>query len=241
MAIKSFAMSLVWISSGLRSTRSSTTSPRWPAPRTSKPRQDGNSRQGLALETAASIYHGAVSDQAIAGYMVDLDPHHRHRDHQRRRSGVPGGHRRRRRPVGGIQRSGSDLEGQHHPERGLDGSATAGPHRDRPPSCRRPATPTAPPSRAAAPVPASSATRPAWAGWPAPSPSPNGGRTRLGESAREAETGRTEREAMQRSQATALTRALGIQEATSAPSKDRAPRARPTAARPARNSRPSTR
>ena len=30
----------------------------------------GTVAQGLALETAASIYSGAVSDQAIAGYMV---------------------------------------------------------------------------------------------------------------------------------------------------------------------------
>ena len=30
----------------------------------------GTGAQGLTLETAASIYHGAISDQAIAGYMV---------------------------------------------------------------------------------------------------------------------------------------------------------------------------
>ena len=30
----------------------------------------GSAIQGLALETASSIYHGAISDQAVAGYMV---------------------------------------------------------------------------------------------------------------------------------------------------------------------------
>ena len=32
--------------------------------------EDGNGRPGPGAETAASIYSGAVSDQAIAGYMV---------------------------------------------------------------------------------------------------------------------------------------------------------------------------
>jgi hypothetical protein len=58
----------------------------------------------------------------------DLDPHHRHCHHQGRRSGLPGGDRRRRRPVDGVGGIRSDLEGQHHPERGLDGSAAAGSH-----------------------------------------------------------------------------------------------------------------
>jgi conjugal transfer mating pair stabilization protein TraG len=71
MAIKSFAMSLVWIQlwpplyailnyvATLASARNLEAAAKM-----------GTVAQGLALETAASIYSGAVSDQAIAGYMV---------------------------------------------------------------------------------------------------------------------------------------------------------------------------
>ncbi|MBE7524490.1 MAG: conjugal transfer protein TraG N-terminal domain-containing protein [Burkholderiales bacterium] len=84
---------------------------RRPGPRT------GNRRQHLQrrrLRPGHRRLHG------------DLDPDHRHRHHQGRRSGVPGGDRRRRRPVGGVQRSGRRIEGQHHPERRLDGPAATG-------------------------------------------------------------------------------------------------------------------
>jgi len=69
LAIKRIAMSLVWIQL-------------WPplyailnyalasARNLEAAVQMGTVTQGLALETAASIYSGAVSDQAIAGYMV---------------------------------------------------------------------------------------------------------------------------------------------------------------------------
>ena len=71
LAIKSFVLSLVWIQL-------------WPplyailnyvatlasAKNLAAAAQLGASSQGLALETAASIYHGAISDQAVAGYMV---------------------------------------------------------------------------------------------------------------------------------------------------------------------------
>jgi conjugal transfer mating pair stabilization protein TraG len=71
MAIKSFVMSLVWIQlwpplyailnyvATLASARNLEAAAKM-----------GTAAQGLALETAASIYSGAVSDQAIAGYMV---------------------------------------------------------------------------------------------------------------------------------------------------------------------------
>jgi conjugal transfer mating pair stabilization protein TraG len=71
MAIKSFAMSLVWIQlwpplyailnyvGTLASARNLAAAARM-----------GSGAQGLALDTAASIYQGAISDQAIAGYMV---------------------------------------------------------------------------------------------------------------------------------------------------------------------------
>jgi conjugal transfer mating pair stabilization protein TraG len=71
LAIKSFVMSLVWIQL-------------WPplyailnyvgtlasARNLAAAANMGNNTQGLALDTAASIYQGAISDQAIAGYMV---------------------------------------------------------------------------------------------------------------------------------------------------------------------------
>jgi conjugal transfer mating pair stabilization protein TraG len=71
MALKSFVLSLVWIQL-------------WPplyailnyvatlasAKNLEAAARMGTAAQGLALETAASIYHGAISDQAVAGYMV---------------------------------------------------------------------------------------------------------------------------------------------------------------------------
>ena len=71
LAIKSFVLSLVWIQlwpplyailnyvATLASARNLEAAARM-----------GAATQGLALETAASIYHGAISDQAVAGYMV---------------------------------------------------------------------------------------------------------------------------------------------------------------------------
>ena len=71
LAIKSFVLSLVWIQL-------------WPplyailnyvatlasAKNLEAAARMGAATQGLALETASSIYHGAISDQAVAGYMV---------------------------------------------------------------------------------------------------------------------------------------------------------------------------
>ena len=71
LAIKSFVLSLVWIQL-------------WPplyailnyvatlasAKNLEAAAKMGAAVQGLALETASSIYHGAISDQAVAGYMV---------------------------------------------------------------------------------------------------------------------------------------------------------------------------
>ena len=71
LAIKSFVLSLVWIQlwpplyavlnyvATLASARTLEAAAKM-----------GAGAQGLALETASSIYHGAVSDQAVAGYMV---------------------------------------------------------------------------------------------------------------------------------------------------------------------------
>ncbi len=71
LAIKSFVLSLVWIQlwpplyailnyvATLASARTLEAAARM-----------GGGAQGLALETASSIYRGAISDQAVAGYMV---------------------------------------------------------------------------------------------------------------------------------------------------------------------------
>ena len=71
LAIKSFVMSLVWIQlwpplyailnyvATLASARNLEAAARM-----------GATAQGLALETAGSIYQGAISDQAVAGYLV---------------------------------------------------------------------------------------------------------------------------------------------------------------------------
>ncbi|OQC18068.1 conjugal transfer protein TraG N-terminal domain-containing protein [Candidatus Skiveiella danica] len=75
LAIKSFVMSLVWIQL-------------WPplyailnyvgtlasARNLAAAATMGSGTQGLTLDTAASIYQGAISDQAIAGYMVAAIP-----------------------------------------------------------------------------------------------------------------------------------------------------------------------
>ncbi|MCL4748023.1 MAG: conjugal transfer protein TraG N-terminal domain-containing protein [Burkholderiaceae bacterium] len=71
LALKSFVLSLVWIQL-------------WPplyailnyvatlasAKNLEAAARMGAATQGLALDTASSIYHGAISDQAVAGYMV---------------------------------------------------------------------------------------------------------------------------------------------------------------------------
>jgi conjugal transfer mating pair stabilization protein TraG len=71
LAVKSFVLSLVWIQL-------------WPplyailnyvatlasAKNLEAAARMGAGVQGLALDTASSIYHGAISDQAVAGYMV---------------------------------------------------------------------------------------------------------------------------------------------------------------------------
>ena len=71
LALKSFVLSLVWVQlwpplyailnyvATLASARNLEAAARMTA-----------NAQGLALETAASIYHGAISDQAVAGYLV---------------------------------------------------------------------------------------------------------------------------------------------------------------------------
>jgi conjugal transfer mating pair stabilization protein TraG len=71
LAIKSFVLSLVWIQlwpplyailnyvATLASAKTLEAASRM-----------GAAAQGLALDTASSIYHGAISDQAVAGYMV---------------------------------------------------------------------------------------------------------------------------------------------------------------------------
>jgi conjugal transfer mating pair stabilization protein TraG len=109
MAIKSFVMSLVWIQLwpplyAILNYVATLASARNPQP----PPSMGTGAQGLALDTAASIYqrrHLRPGDRRLHG---DLDPHHRHRHHQGRRSRLPGGDRRRRHPVGSVQRSASD-------------------------------------------------------------------------------------------------------------------------------------
>ncbi len=75
LALKSFVMSLVWIQL-------------WPplyailnyvatlasARNLAAAAQMGTGQQGLALDTAAAIYQGAIADQAIAGYLVAAIP-----------------------------------------------------------------------------------------------------------------------------------------------------------------------
>jgi conjugal transfer mating pair stabilization protein TraG len=213
MAIKSFAMSLVWIQlwpplyailnyvATLASARNLEAAAKM-----------GTVAQGLALETAASIYGGAVSDQAIAGYMVISIP-----------------------IIATAIIKGGEVAFQAFTGVGAIQSAAAG---EAAATSKGSITQNAvsmdqqqlAPTRTSAFMSTTSDAH----GTTIQGSGPDAGVFRyqanlsrlastftfterqanaLGESAREAETlARTEREAMQRSQATALTRALGIQE-----------------------------
>jgi conjugal transfer mating pair stabilization protein TraG len=160
LALKSFVLSLVWIQL-------------WPplyailnyvatlasAKNLEAAARMGASTQGLALETASSIYHGAISDQAVAGYMVISIPiiataiikggevaFQAVTGVGPMQSAVSGERVRRARATSPRTRSPSTSSN----------SRRTGP----PPSCPRRAMPTAAPFRAAGRMPASSATRP---------------------------------------------------------------------------------
>ncbi len=173
MAIKSFVMSMVWIQlwpplyailnyvGTLASARNLAAAARM-----------GGGTQGLTLDTAASIYQGAISDQAIAGYMVVSIP-----------------------IIATAIIKAARLPSRQSPPP----AQSSRPHPAKPPapprawshrtrcrwtssSSRRPApqpswpappTPAAPPSRAVAPMPVCFDTRPPSAAWPAHLPSPN--------------------------------------------------------------------
>ena len=213
LAIKSFAMSLVWIQlwpplyailnyvATLASARNLEAAAKM-----------GTVTQGLALETAASIYSGAVSDQAIAGYMVISIP-----------------------IIATAIIKGGEVAFQAVTGVGAIQSAAAG---EASATSKGSITQNAvsmdqqqlAPTRTSAFMSTTSDAH----GTTIQGIGPDAGVFRyqanlsrlastftfterqanaLGESAREAETlARTEREAMQRSQATALSRALGIQE-----------------------------
>jgi conjugal transfer mating pair stabilization protein TraG len=213
MAIKSFAMSLVWIQlwpplyailnyvATLASARNLEAAAKM-----------GTVAQGLALETAASIYSGAVSDQAIAGYMVISIP-------IIATAIIKGGEVAFQAVTGvGAIQSAASSEAAATSKGSITQNAVSMDQQQ------------LAPTRSSAFM---STTSDAY-GTTIQGSGPDAGVFRyqanlsrlastftfterqanaLGESAREAETlARTEREAMQRSQATALTRALGIQE-----------------------------
>ncbi len=213
MAIKSFAMSLVWIQlwpplyailnyvATLASARNLEAAAKM-----------GTVAQGLALETAASIYSGAVSDQAIAGYMVISIP-------IIATAIIKGGEVAFQAVTGvGAVQSAASSEAAATSKGSITQNAVSMDQQQ------------LAPTRSSAFM---STTSDAY-GTTIQGSGPDAGVFRyqanlsrlastftfterqanaLGESAREAETlARTEREAMQRSQATALTRALGIQE-----------------------------
>ncbi|MBK7664295.1 MAG: conjugal transfer protein TraG N-terminal domain-containing protein [Sterolibacteriaceae bacterium] len=213
MAIKSFAMSLVWIQlwpplyailnyvATLASARNLEAAAKM-----------GTVAQGLALETAASIYSGAVSDQAIAGYMVISIP-------IIATAIIKGGEVAFQAVTGvGAVQSAASAEAASTSKGSITQNAVSMDQQQ------------LAPTRSSAFM---STTSDAY-GTTIQGSGPDAGVFRyqanlsrlastftfterqanaLGESAREAETlARTEREAMQRSQATALTRALGIQE-----------------------------
>ncbi len=213
MAIKSFAMSLVWIQlwpplyailnyvATLASARNLEAAAKM-----------GTVAQGLALETAASIYGGAVSDQAIAGYMVISIP-------IIATAIIKGGEVAFQAVTGvGAIQSAASAEAAATSKGSITQSAVSMDQQQ------------LAPTRSSAFM---STTTDAH-GTTTLGSGPDAGVFRyqanlsrlistftvterqanaVGESAREAETfARTEREAMQRSQATALTRALGIQE-----------------------------
>lgn len=213
MAIKSFAMSLVWIQlwpplyailnyvATLASARNLEAAAKM-----------GTVAQGLALETAASIYSGAVSDQAIAGYMVISIP-------IIATAIIKGGEVAFQAVTGvGAVQSAASSEAAATSKGSITQNAVSMDQQQ------------LAPTRSSAFM---STTSDAY-GTTIQGSGPDAGVFRyqanlsrlastftfterqanaLGESAREAETlARTEREAMQRSQATALSRALGIQE-----------------------------
>jgi len=213
MAIKSFAMSLVWIQlwpplyailnyvATLASARNLEAAAKM-----------GTVAQGLALETAASIYSGAVSDQAIAGYMVISIP-------IIATAIIKGGEVAFQAVTGvGAVQSAASAEAAATSKGSITQNAVSIDQQQ------------LAPTRSSAFM---STTSDAY-GTTIQGSGPDAGAFRyqtnlsrlastftfterqanaLGESAREAETlARTEREAMQRSQATALTRALAIQE-----------------------------
>ena len=213
MAIKSFAMSLVWIQlwpplyailnyvATLASARNLEAAAKM-----------GTVAQGLALETAASIYSGAVSDQAIAGYMVISIP-------IIATAIIKGGEVAFQAVTGvGAVQSAASSEAAATSKGSITQNAVSMDQQQ------------LAPTRSSAFM---STTSDAY-GTTIQGSGPDAGVFRyqanlsrlastftfterqanaLGETAREAETlARTEREAMQRSQATALTRALGIQE-----------------------------
>ena len=213
MAIKSFAMSLVWIQlwpplyailnyvATLASARNLEAAAKM-----------GTVAQGLALETAASIYSGAVSDQAIAGYMVISIP-------IIATAIIKGGEVAFQAVTGvGAVQSAASAEAAATSKGSITQNAVSMDQQQ------------LAPTRSSAFM---STTSDAY-GTTIQGSGPDAGVFRyqanlsrlastftfterqanaLGESAREAETlARTEREAMQRSQATALTRALGIQD-----------------------------
>lgn len=213
LAIKSFAMSLVWIQlwpplyailnyvATLASARNLEAAAKM-----------GTVAQGLALETAASIYSGAVSDQAIAGYMVISIP-------IIATAIIKGGEVAFQAVTGvGAVQSAASAEAASTSKGSITQNAVSMDQQQ------------LAPTRSSAFM---STTNDAY-GTTVQGTGPDAGAFRyqanlsrlastftfterqanaLGETAREAETlARTEREAMQRSQATALTRALGIQE-----------------------------
>jgi conjugal transfer mating pair stabilization protein TraG len=213
MAIKSFAMSLVWIQlwpplyailnyvATLASARNLEAAAKM-----------GTVAQGLALETAASIYSGAVSDQAIAGYMVISIP-------IIATAIIKGGEVAFQAVTGvGAVQSAASSEAAATSKGSITQNAVSMDQQQ------------LAPTRSSAFM---STTSDAY-GTTIQGSGPDAGAFRyqanlsrlastfifterqanaLGESARETETlARTEREAMQRSQATALTRALGIQD-----------------------------
>jgi len=213
MAIKSFAMSLVWIQlwpplyailnyvATLASARNLEAAAKM-----------GTVAQGLALETAASIYGGAVSDQAIAGYMVISIP-------IIATAIIKGGEVAFQAVTGvGAIQSAASAEAAATSKGSITQSAVSMDQQQLAPTRSSAFMSTATDAHGTTTL----------------GSGPDAGVFRyqanlsrlistftvterqanaVGESAREAETfARTEREAMQRSQATALTRALGIQE-----------------------------
>jgi conjugal transfer mating pair stabilization protein TraG len=213
LAIKSFVLSLVWIQlwpplyailnyvATLASARNLEAAARM-----------GAAAQGLALETASSIYHGAISDQAVAGYMVISIP-------IIATAIIKGGEVAFQAVTGvGTVQSAVSAEGSSVTKGNVTQAAASIDQQQ------------LGPTRTSAHMTTTTNAH----GTTIQGTGPDAGIFRyqatlsrlastftftdrqanaLGESAREAETlARTERESMQRSQATALSRALGIQD-----------------------------